>query len=82
MPLVSKKELIEHIINYTFQDGLEQELVGKYFEKIFGISENVMMEIFREKHRIILNNKDEICDYIDFNSLKEMIKKYVDENYK
>ncbi len=82
MPLVSKKELIENLVNFTFPDGFEEELVGKYFEKIFGISENIMNEIFREKHNFMLNSKGEIRDHIDFNELKEMIKKYVDENYK
>lgn len=82
MPLVSKKDLIRYLINYTYKDDLEAEILGKYFEKIFGISDLTMHEIFKEKHKLILNNKEEISCYIDFNEMTEMIRKHVEENYK
>lgn len=81
MPLISKKQLIRYLINYTFIDDLKDEVLTEYFEKIFGISERTMDQIFQEKHKILLNNNDKIKDYIDFNQLKETIKKYVKENY-
>lgn len=82
MPLVSKKDLIRYLINYTYKDDLEIEILSDYFEKIFGISDSQMSEIFKEKHKLILNNKEEISCYIDFDQMTEMIRKHVEENYK
>ena len=85
MPLLSKKQLIEMIMQYTYMNDLEDEITTLFFEKIFGVSAIELNEIYNLKYERLFKKDSEgintINTYVDFDEIKKMIKEKVEEYY-
>lgn len=84
MPIASKKDLIERLLKYTYRDDFIDDFISDNFEKIFGISESELDEIYAKKHNHIFIHIDnpQVKCYIDFEELKQCIKQFVENAYK